>query len=163
MQRLTSLFSFWALTVFVILGLLQLFPYTGIILMVLGGALWCGLAVHAFLIGIGVEAALKRVPRLFLIVPLAAYSAYYVMYQQQAGEIDARAQQLRASNPSLVLTFDPARHSLVLPSTLAQRVAGRYDVPVTYEVQPNFRPEGFVSHRLLDREQCADATAAHER
>ena len=163
MQRLTSLFSFWALTVFVILGLLQLFPYTGIILMVLGGALWCGLAVHAFLIGIGVEAALKRVPRLFLIVPLAAYSAYYVMYQQQAGEIDARAQQLRASNPSLVLTFDPARHSLVLPSTHAQRVAGRYDVPVTYEVQPNFRPEGFVSHRLLDREQCADATAAQAR
>jgi hypothetical protein len=109
MRRLTSLFSFWALMVFVALGLLQLLPFPGVILMLVGGALWCGLALHAFLIGLGVEAALGRVPRFILIVPLAAYSAYYVMYLQQAREIDAKARQLKASNPSLVLTFDLAR------------------------------------------------------
>jgi len=163
MRRLTSLFSFWALMVFVALGLLQLSPLTGVILMVVGAALWCGLAVHAFLIGLGVEAALGRVPRFLLVVPLAAYSAYYVMYLQQAREINAKTQQLKASNPSLVLTFDPARHSLVLPQTHAQLVAGHYDVPVTYDAQPNFRPEGFVSHRLLNRQQCADATATQAR
>jgi hypothetical protein len=163
MPRLTNLFSVWALIAFAVLGLLQLFPYTGVILMVLGGALWCGLAVHAFLIGLGVEAALGRVPRLLLVVPLAAYAAYYVMYLQQAREIHVKAQQLRADNPSLVLPFDPARHSLVLPQTHAQLLAGHYDVPVTYDAQPNFRPEGFVSHRLLDRQQCADATAAQAR
>jgi hypothetical protein len=163
MRRLTSLFSFWALMVFVALGLLQLFPVTGVILMIVGGALWCGLAVHAFLIGLGVEAALGRVPRFLLFVPLAAYGAYYVMYLQQAREIDARAQQLKAGNPSLVLPFDPVRHSLVLPRTHAQLVAGHYDVPVTYDAQSNFRPEGFVSHRLLDRQQCTDARATQAR
>jgi hypothetical protein len=163
MPRLTNLFSVWALIAFAVLGLLQLFPYTGVILMVLGGALWCGLAVHAFLIALGVEAVLGRVPRFLLVVPLAAYAAYYVMYLQQAREIHAKAQQLRADNPSLVLPFDPARYSLLLPQTHAQLVAGHYDVPVTYDANQNFRPEGFVSHRLLDREQCADATAAQSR
>jgi len=134
MPRLTSLFSVWALIAFAVLGLLQLFPYTGVILMVLGGALWCGLAVQAFLIGLGVEAALGRVPRFLLVVPLAAYAGYYVMYLQQTREIHAKAEQLRASNPSLVLPFDPTQHSLVLPQMHAQLVAGHYDVPMTYEL-----------------------------
>jgi len=163
MPRLTSLFSVWALIAFAVLGLLQLFPYTGVILMVLGGALWCGLAVQAFLIGLGVEAALGRVPRFLLVVPLAAYAGYYVMYLQQTREIHAKAEQLRASNPSLVLPFDPTQHSLVLPQMHAQLVAGHYDVPMTYDANPNFKPEGFVSHRLLNRQQCTDATAAQAR
>jgi len=163
MPRLTSLFSVWALIAFAVLGLLQLFPYTGVILMVLGGALWCGLAVQAFLIGLGVEAALGRVPRFLLVVPLAAYAGYYVMYLQQTREIHAKAEQLRASNPSLVLPFDPTQHSLVLPQMHAQLVAGHYDVPMTYDTNPNFKPEGFVSHRLLNRQQCTDATAAQAR
>lgn len=163
MPRLASLFSVWALIVFAVLGLLQLLPFPGVILMMLGGALWCGLAVHAFLIGVGVEAALGRLPRFLLIVPFAAYGAYYVMYLQQAREISARSEQLRVSNPSLVLPFDPARYSLVLPLEHAQIVAGHYDVPVTYDANPNFRPEGFLSHRLLNRRQCADATAAQAR
>jgi hypothetical protein len=163
MPRLASLFSVWALIAFAVLGLLQLFPYTGVILMVLGGALWCGLAVHAFLIGLGVEAALGRVPRFLLVVPLAAYSGYYVMYLQQAREIAAKAQQLKATNPSLVLTFDPARYSLVLPQVHAKLIAEHYDVPVTYDANPNFRPDGFLSHRLLNRQQCADATAVQAK
>jgi hypothetical protein len=163
MRRLTGLFSFWALMAFAALWVLQLFPIPGIILMMVGGALWCGLAVHAFLIGVGVEAALGRVPRFLLLVPLAAYGAYYVMYLQEAREIDIRTQQLKASNPSLVLIFDPARHSIVLPQARAALIAGHYDVPVTYDSQPDYKPEGFVSHRLLDRQQCIHARAAQAR
>jgi hypothetical protein len=163
MPRFKSLFSFWALIAFAALGLLQLFPYTGIFLMMLGGALWCGIAVHAFLIGLGAEAALGRVPRFLLVVPLAAYAAYYVMYLQQPIEIHAKTQQLRAANPSLVMPFDSARYSLVLPKLHAQLVAGHYEVPATYDAEPNFRPEEFVSHRLLNRQQCADAAAVQAR
>jgi hypothetical protein len=163
MRRLTGLFSFWALVAFVGLWLLQRWPIPGVILMVVGGALWCGLAVHAFLIGLGVEAALGRVPRFLLVVPLVAYSAYYVMYLREAREIDARVRQIKASNPSLVLAFDPQRYSLVLPRAHAQLVAGHYDVLVTYDAQPNFRPEGFVSHHLLDHAQCAEARTAQAR
>ncbi|GLH78551.1 hypothetical protein SSBR45G_34600 [Bradyrhizobium sp. SSBR45G] len=163
MPRLPSLFSFWALIAFAALGLLQLFPLTGIMLMLLGGALWCGLAVHAFLIGLGVEAALGRVPRILLVVPLAAYAAYYMTYLQETRDIRDKAEQIRASNPSRALPFDPARYSLVLPTNSAQTIAGRYDVPVTYDANPNFQPEGFLSHRLLARQQCSDASAAQAR
>jgi hypothetical protein len=163
MPRLKSSFSFWALVAFIALLGLQASPYPGIFLMMLGAPLWCGLLANAFLIGLIVEATLGRVPRWLLLVPLAAYGSYGVLYVKQGLDIDARARQLQASNPSLVLQFDPTRHSLVLPQLRANLLAAHYDIPVTYDARPNFKPEGFVSHRLIDRQQCADARAAATR
>lgn len=157
MSRVKRLFSFWAFVAFIALLALQWLPLPGIYLMFLGGALWCGLAVQAFLLGLLVEAALGSVPRFLIVVPLAAYGGYYFMYVKQGREIAAKAQQMQTSNPSLVRKFDPAVNSLVLPRDQAELLASRYDVPVTYETNPNFKPQGYISHRLLDAEQCAKA------
>jgi hypothetical protein len=157
MSRVKSSFSFWALVLFISLLVLQWSPLPGIYLMFVGGALWCGLAVHAVLLGLFVEALLKRVPRFLIILPLAAYGGYYFMYIKQGREIDAKAQQMQTSNPSLVRQFDPAVNSLELPPDKAEFLASHYRVPVTYEVNTNFKPEGHISHRMLDAEQCAKA------
>jgi hypothetical protein len=157
MSRLKSSFSFWALVLFVALLALQWFPLPGIYLMFVGGPLWCGLAAHAVLLGLLVESVLGRVPRFLIIVPLAAYGGYYFIYLKQGREIDAKARHMQTSNPSLVRKFDPTVNSLVLPSGKAGRLASHYDVPVTYEANPNFKPQGYLSHRLLDAQQCAKA------
>jgi len=160
MSRVRESFSFWALVSFSVLLALQWFPYTGIILLMLGAAAWCGLAVNAFLLGVLVEATLGKIPRFLMIIPFGAYGGYYVAYAQQSREISAKAVEMQISNPTLVLSFDPAAHSLVTSREQAERLAARYGVPVTYEVNANVKPEGHVSHRLLDREQCARARGA---
>jgi hypothetical protein len=170
MSRVIHLFSFWALVSFGVLFALQLFQITGIFLMMLQGQFWCGLAAQAFLLGLLLDTTLGRVPRFLVIVPLAAYGGYYVMYAKQRAEIAVLARQMQTSNPSMVLRFDPAVHSLVepsskftLPSAHALDLAKSYEVPVVYEVNTNLKPEGHLSHRLLDREQCARARDAQAR
>jgi len=153
-------FSVWALVAFVVLLLLQVNPVIRIILSTLRGPELCGLAAHAFLLGLLVEGVLRRSPRFLMIIPLVAYGAYYVMYAQQSREIAAEARQMQLGNPAMVLQFDPSRHSLVLPQSQAKDLASYYAVPTTYVANPNFRPEGYLSYRLLDREQCARARDA---
>jgi len=160
MLRMTNSFSLWALVAFIALLALQSSPVTGDTLMFLVGGVCCGFAAQAFLLGLFVEAALRRLPRFLMIIPIGAYGGYYVMYVQQGREIAAKAAQLQMSNPSLVLQFDPAVHSLVMLSGEAEHLATHYDVPATYELNANFQPEGYMSHRLLDQAQCARASGA---
>jgi len=163
MSRMTHSFSFWALVTFIVLYVLQLFPIPGIFLMILGGPFWCGLAAQVFLVALLFEAASGRLPRFLVIVPLAAYGFYYVMYAKQSVEIAAEARDMQASNPAEVLRFDPATYSLVMHSTESLSLAEFYDVPAVYQVDANLKPEGYRSHRLLDREQCARARDALAR
>jgi len=152
MSRLKSSFSLWALVAFVALLALQWLPIPGAYLTFLGGALLCGLALHAFLLGLLVEAAAGKLPRFLIVIPLAAYGGYYFMYLKQGWEIGAKAAQMQAGNPLLVRKFDPTVNSLVLPRDRAELVASHYDVPATYEANKNFKPQGYFSHRLLDAE-----------
>src|ERR1700722_9542070 len=94
MSRISKSFSFWAFVAFISLFALQLSPFPGFYLMLFGGAMWCGLAVHAMLLGLVVEASLARVPRVLIIVPLAAYGGYYFMYLKQGREIALKAEQM---------------------------------------------------------------------
>jgi hypothetical protein len=157
MSRLKTSFSFWAFVAFVALFALQAFPLTGIYLMFLLAPLWCGFLAQAVLLGLLVEGILGRIPRLLIIVPLLAYGAYYAAYVKQTLEINAKATQMQASNPTLVRKFEPSANSLVLPRSKAELAASHYDVLVTYDVNANFKPQGYMSHRLIDAEQCAKA------
>lgn len=84
MSRVTGSISFWLLVSFILLLALQWFPYTGIFLMMFGAAALSGLVAQAFLLSLFFEAVLRRIPLFLMIVPLAAYSSYYVMYAKQS-------------------------------------------------------------------------------
>jgi hypothetical protein len=124
MRRITRLVSFWAFLLFAALVALQVFPYTGVFLMIVGAAFVTGLVLHVFLIALFVEAFVGRLPRYLIAIPIAAYSAYYAAFIQQTWKIAHKSAELRASNPGQVLKFDPDSQSLVtrkptrsLPST----------------------------------------------
>jgi hypothetical protein len=151
MSRLPKLVSFWALLAFVLLFTLQALPITGIVLMMLGAALLTGLLVHVFLIVLLVEAFTRRVPRVLMIIPIAAYGAYYALYFQQAIQIAQKSAELRASNPGKVLDFDAQSYSLVMARTYT--FVSQYEIPVAYEANANFT-EGYLSSRLIRRDQC---------
>src|ERR1700685_3425770 len=104
-----------ALLAIVALVALQAFPYTGIFLMISGGALLTGLLVQVFLIGLLVEAFIGRVPRLLAVIPVIAYGGYYALYAQQTIEIREKSAQLRQENSGKIFDFDFDINSLVSP------------------------------------------------
>ncbi|MBR0689992.1 hypothetical protein JQ594_29065 [Bradyrhizobium manausense] len=150
-------FSFWILGPLALLLALQQVPYLNLILLVVGAAAWCGLLVHGFLLCLLFEAVVGQVPRVLIIIPLVAYGGYLYLYVQQGKDIDDKAREMQLSNPSAVLQFDPDQYSLVLPASRAENLAQYYNVSVAYSVNANFLPEGYLSYRLLDREQCVRA------
>ena len=151
MPSLHKLMSFWALVAFVLLFGLQAFPLTGIFLMILGAALINGLLVHVCLLALLAEAFVGRAPRVLMIVPIAAYGAYYAIYVQQSLEIAQKSAEMRASNPGEVLDFDAQAYSLV--TTHANTFVSEHEIPVVYEANTNFA-EGYLSYRLIRRDQC---------
>jgi hypothetical protein len=155
MDRVGKSFSLWAFIAFLLLFLLQVFPFPGLYLMFIGGALLCGIALHAALLGIAVEALLGRLPRVLIIIPLAAYGGYYLIYWKQGRDIALEAERLQASNRAFVRTLDFSVNSLVAPFGTAELLASRYEVPVAYDANSFIKPEGYISHRLLDAEQCS--------
>jgi hypothetical protein len=72
MRRLSTLVSFWAFVLFAALLALQVFPYTGVFLMLFGAAFITGIVLHVFLIALVVEAFARRVPRFLMVIPIVA-------------------------------------------------------------------------------------------
>ena len=152
MRRLTGLISFWAFIVFAALVVLQLSPIPGVYLMFMGGALIAGLVLHIFLIALFVEALAGRAPRVLIAIPIAAYGGYYVLLGHQAFQIAEKSAELRAANAGKVLRFDPSAQSLVTKE--ASEFVSRHAVAVAYQPASGFKPEGYLSFRLIRRDQC---------
>jgi hypothetical protein len=153
MPRITKLVSFWVFVVLAALLALQFFPFTGLILMFLGASLMAGALVHVFLIALLAEAVIGRISRAWIMIPVVAYGAYYATYAQQVWEIASKSAELRANNPGKILPFDPAVHSLVVAND-AEALVSFHEIPVAYEANANFQPEGHLSLRLIRRDQC---------
>src|SRR3954469_7695154 len=80
------------------------------------------------------------------------YGGYYGVFGYQTFQIARKSGELRASNPGLILQFDPDTHSLVTKD--ANAFVSQHGIPVAYEPNPNFTPEGHLSYRLIRRDQC---------
>jgi hypothetical protein len=142
-----------ALVALIALLALQAFPYTGIFLMMLGGALLTGLLIQVFLISLLAEACLGRIPRVLAALPVLAYAGYYALYIHQTIQIGQESARLQRENSAKVFDFDPDTYSLVTPD--AQRLAEQYAIPVVYQANKNYAPESHLSFRLLQRDQCS--------
>lgn len=152
MSRIARFPSLWALAAAIVLFLLQLLPIPGVFLMIFGAGLITVLLIHAFLIGLFVEAAIGRLPRILMVLPVLVYGGYYVAYWQEGREIAERAAALRAANPGKVFDFDPRTHSLV--GRELGSLVQTHDIPVVYEPNTNYKPENYSSMRLMRRDQC---------
>ncbi len=73
-SRISTLLKRYAVAIAVVF-LLQLFPVTGIFLMMLLAILWIGAIVQLFMLQVSVEALTWRMPMTMLVVPAAFYAA----------------------------------------------------------------------------------------
>ena len=149
MFRTVSGLSFIAVAV---LALLQMIPVVSFVLAFAGGA-QLGLLIDFMLASIFVEAAVGRIPRMFLAIPLVAFGGYYLAYGYQTIAIERETAALQATNPGAkVFDFDPNVHALISPDSEA--LASFYKIPVAYVAEPQVTPEKYLSYRLIDRDRC---------
>lgn len=150
-------FTFWTIIFLALLGALQVFPYTGILLMfgmaLLGPYLW-GFIPHLVTVALLLDVAANKIPKALLILPLMAYGSYYAYYVQEYQVMKSFEKQLRAENPRHVVDYDSTKHSLVMNN--GGSLVTSYKFPVIFESNPNF-PEGYLSYRLVTQERCNEA------
>lgn len=131
---------------------LQLFAYTGVFLMIIGGGLITGVVVHVVLVFMALDVALRRATPMLLLVPALFYGGYYLACFMQQREIARAATELASTNPGRVLSFDPNVDSLVM--TGAGAFVSTHEIPVAYEESKYLEPQGYAASRLIPRDQC---------
>jgi hypothetical protein len=153
MNTIWRTFSIWPLTGFIIWMVLQYIPYTGIFLMMIGGPLWSGVFVLAFLAALVVDGLSGRLPKVVLVVPGVFLGWYYAMYVAEGAKIASLEAEFKAANPVKAMTVDFSRQALVAENAAA--LVSQYRVPVAYEVNRNYEEEGYLSYRVVPSTDCA--------
>jgi len=136
--------------------LLQWLPFTGFFLMLLMAPLWSVLLVNAGFAGTAVEAAIKRVPLVWLALPLAWFGGYTAFALAEQRAFRRLQDEVAASNAAIRIAFDAERHSLVI----AEGREGEWfvintELPVIYARNPNFAGARHLATRMVAREACA--------
>ncbi|HUN93955.1 MAG TPA: hypothetical protein VMU33_18035 [Burkholderiaceae bacterium] len=154
-----KLWTVRALLLVAVLYALQVAPIPGIFMMLAVaafGPLW-GLLPHLMTVGLVADVRARQLPKAALVVPLALYAAYYVVYVREALAIREIEAQIRSANPASIADFDPSWQALVLKD--AAGFVQRARIPVVYDERRNLA-ERYMSYRLLPRAKCDELQAA---
>jgi hypothetical protein len=135
----------------VALMVLQALPVTGPVLASVGAPFVTGWLAHLTLISLIVDALAGRLSLAVMLIPLIAYSTYYLAYWKQGVRVAQYSAELRRSNPGKLLDFNPDVHSLVMDQ--AGKFAASHQIPVVYAREPSYKPEEYLSFRLWSTEQ----------
>jgi hypothetical protein len=139
---------------------LQAFPPTGIVLMFMLAMFWSVLLVNAGMIGTAFEAMSGRVSRLWLLLPVAFYGAYYAFAVSDHRALASLTARYDAANARVSVPFDSAGQALVFDNDgndAGWRVQN-YGLPVAYTRNANY-PEGYRSSRMMANEICHEVGA----
>jgi hypothetical protein len=79
------------------------------------------------------------------------YLSYYFAFWQQGIQIKLKSDELRNTNPSKIIQFDPGAYSLVTES--ADTFAASYSIPVVYVRDTSYLRDEYISYRLIDKDK----------
>jgi hypothetical protein len=142
--------TFKALILFAILVGLQLFPLTGIFMMMFAAPLWVGFMPHIVAIALFYDLIIHKAPKYLLIIPILPYLIYYGFFFAEHLKISAIEKDIKSQNPATIVEYNPDQHSLIIDN---MHFNTSYEVPVTYSPNSNY-PEGFISYRLATQPLC---------
>jgi hypothetical protein len=153
----------WSLSWFVLTGaifLLQLFPFTGIFLMLVAAPLWSIATINLGFLSLAIESLLGRIGMMWLVLPLAWFAGYAGaahVSQQRVAELDAK---LRAANASERLKFEAAKQALVFDgrsedlSGAHSSIVQNYRIPVAYQVRTERKQRIHHASRVAADKVC---------
>lgn len=155
-------FFVWPAAILIAELALQLSPYTGVFLMMLGAPFWSVLLINTTLVLLAVDAWRRTVPRWVLAVPVALYGAYFVAYSVSYVEYLQLDRQIAQANAVGTIAYDPAQHDILIDygpeppkriPSIAHVMTSKFNLLAAYEVDPRKTPASSV-HKLSGRAQC---------
>lgn len=157
-KRSISFYLFFAtvgLLLFQAIPIVGLLPAVLLSFMEINAFVVYALLLHAFLLLLFIEAAIGRIPRWLMIVPVFVYGEYYGAYFGQARAIDEETAKMNLESAGKVLDFDPDRMSLVFDNMRdLELFVAHYKVPVAY-FRDRIVARNNKSARLIPASQCA--------
>jgi hypothetical protein len=145
-RTIFRLVSLWALIALIAVMVLEVLPATGPRLAAVGGPFVAGWLVHFCLLSLFFEALAGRFPVAAALVPVLAYSSYYLEYWEQSVHARQKSAELRRSNPGRILDFNADTYSLVMDK--ADKFGASHEIPIVFTRDSSYKPEGYVSFRL---------------
>ncbi len=106
--------SLWFFIATAVVYLLQRFPVPGVLLMVVGAAFWSVILVNLGFVGVGLEAVMGRVSRLWLVLPVLYFGGYYLARSMEQTALAQAVSALSRENVGTSLRFDPSERDLFL-------------------------------------------------
>ncbi len=108
--------SVWLFGLTGLVFVLQLIPFTGIFLMFLLAPFWSVVTLNLGFVALACEAATGRVPRVWLLAPLAYFGGYAIFAHQSHQAVEQLDAAVRNLNADKHVPFDPASNALVIES-----------------------------------------------
>jgi hypothetical protein len=102
------------LVVALVVVALQVFPFTGIFLMILGGPLWAGALITLAMFGTVWEVATGEASPGWLALPILYFCSYYLLAGWNRITIRRIGRELAEFNAGQSLAFDPPRQDLLM-------------------------------------------------
>ncbi len=137
-----------------IVFLLQLFPFTGVFLMMFGALFWATITINLAFICMIFEALFRVSPKWTLIFP----ALYFIGYLSVAGlshyQYHLLQQQAATLNAKVEIPFDPIKNDLVVWQDYSTPLLSGYDLDVVYEPNETDIPMKHTSKRIASSEVC---------
>lgn len=141
---------------------LQLFPYTGIFMMLLGGPLWSVILIN---LGFGLmvrDAMTGALPRIALAFPLLWFGGYTIAAAASHWQVHQFNADLAQANADERIAFDPSSQDVLIDmqssgdsELTADSLVGSFSIDRVYEFTHGFRPgEDTVRVRSLVQSPC---------
>ena len=150
--------SIWLIAFTLVVYLFQLWPITGVLLLILMAPLWTVATINAGFLGFGVEALAGKIHKAWLIAPLVWFSGYEYIAWASHRSVEPLRNEVRAFNNGKLIAFDPAKQSLVVErstdSGAVRKLLERYDIPVVYASDRGSRPLRHIAWRISRTESC---------
>ncbi len=131
--------------------LVQVFPQTGIFLMLVAGPLWIGILTHVGMAHLALMAAPGLIARAWLLIPVVYYGAGFALHLESAQRAQAKAAAIEAENAA-------ARVKVEEPFTYLFRYAHEDTLFERYRVARAFITESDRTYSQYDyaREEACD-------
>lgn len=139
---------------------IQLWPVTGIFLMMLGGVLWPGALAHVSMGLLIIDGVRGKTWPALLALPAAFYGYGFYLFLQSEADVNALVRDVAAQNVEAALPYDPATQ-IVLFSGDDQRtvneVQGGYLLDLAFvRREYGHRPGAFHASFVLPRDECPE-------
>jgi hypothetical protein len=153
-KSLLHVSSLWFVVALIVLMALAVPSAPGHILQKFGADIVAGWLGQLVFLSLLIDALKGSLPRTIMLIPIIFYSSYYFAFWQQGIHVKLESDELRRTNPGMIVQFDSKLHSLVTEQ--ANVFAATHSIRVVYERDLSYVADGYLSYRLIAKNEIEE-------